>query len=76
MHQIGNDMKRRVIAEDRVIWLKSGPQGRRNVFVIGGGSKTIFSRKYFGIALTYQKDTILYIGISVISNIHTHMSLF
>ena len=27
-------------------------------------------RKIFGIALTYQKDTILYIGICVISNIH------
>ena len=40
-------------------------------FGMGGGAKTIF-----GITHSYQKDTILYIVISVISNIHLTKSLF
>ena len=38
------------------------------VVIGGGGAKKI--AKFFAISLIYQKDTILYISISMISNIH------
>ena len=40
-------------------------QGCRNGFGIGGGGA-----KYFYITLTYKRDTILFISISVISKIN------
>ena len=43
-------------------------QGRRNGFGIGGAKKII--------TLTYKKDTILFISISVISKINGAISLF
>ena len=33
------------------------------------------AKKHFGITHSYQKDIILYIGISVVSNIHLAMIL-
>ena len=54
-------------------------QGRRNGFWIGGGQKKIARRSretFFYITLTYKKDTILFISISVISKINRAISLF
>ena len=49
-------------------------QCRRNDFWIGGGGKKIVAwqcrAKIFLITLFSQKDTIFFISISVISNIH------
>ena len=39
-------------------------QGRRNDFGMGGGGNVFF------LITLFQKDTILFISISVISNIH------
>ena len=47
-------------------WLKTRPY--RNIFGMGGG-KDVAAQLFFGITLTYQKDTILFITTSVISNI-------
>ena len=45
-------------------------QGRRNDFWMGGGGKKIWNHTFF------QKDTILFISISVISNIHWAINIF
>ena len=44
--------------------------------IYGFGMRVWGGQKIFGITHSYQKDTILYIGISVISNIHLTKSLF
>ena len=46
-------------------------QGRRSGFGMGGGG----GKKIGGITLTYKKDTILYMSISVISKINWAMCL-
>ena len=55
-------------------------QGRRNGFGIGGGGggggQKKICAKFFYITLTYKKDTILFISISVISKINRAISLF
>ena len=52
-------------------------QGRRQVLgIVGGGGVRQSPAKCLGITLTFQKDTISYISVSVISNIHGAMSLF
>ena len=45
-------------------------QGRRNDFWIGGAKKFLRRAKFFFNHTFFQKDTILFISISVISNIH------
>ena len=47
-------------------------KGRRNGLDMGGGGvqKFLCAVFFFCITLSYQKDKILYISISVISNIH------
>ena len=47
-------------------------QGCRNDFGIGGGGKIYF----FSITLFFQKDTILFISITVISNIDWAINIF
>ena len=49
-------------------------QGRRNDFGIGGAKKIL--QNFFLITLFFQKDTILFISISVISNIHWAINIF
>ena len=46
------------------------------ILVLHATQKQGRRKNYFGITHSYQKETILYIGISVISNIHLAMSLF
>ena len=49
-------------------------QGGKNRFGIGGLKN--FCADFFYIAFTYQRDTILYISTSVISNIQLDVNIF